>query len=76
MDEFEVDDAYSTALQVMLAGAMPVIVVAADGMHVMSIIPNSRAQVRAMINPDEHARLTFMVSVTKAIKEQCEAAAA
>ena len=74
MDEFEIQDAYKTAVAFLLAGAMPVIVEAEDGLHVLSVVPTSRDTLRGMINPDTGARMRFIVELTVALKRQVEEA--
>ena len=76
MDEFEVQDAYKTAIAFLLAGAMPVIVDAEDGLHVLSCIPTDRESLAAMINPDVRARMQFLVNTTVMLKNRVEEAAA
>ncbi len=75
MDESETVDAYQTALEFLLAGAMPVIVDAEDGMHVLKVLPTSRDTLTSMIHPDPAERLRFMVSIVRAVKNRVEGAA-
>jgi hypothetical protein len=70
--EIEVDNAYETAVMFLLQGAMPVIVEAQDGMHVLSVQATNRDMVEAMFNPNYDERMRFIVSVTKCVKETVE----
>lgn len=64
-----VASAYDEALRMLTAGAMPIVIVGEDGLHVLSAIPNSREVVAAMINPDPQARLQFTVNVVCKVKQ-------
>jgi hypothetical protein len=67
-------NAYDTALESLMAGAMPFIVEVDDGIHVMSVVPTSRSTLACMINPDERTRMKFMVNVAVALKRAAEEA--
>ncbi len=66
-------DAYSEAIRMLVGGAMPVIIDAEDGMHVLSILPSNRDAVEAMVNPDADARLRFIVTTVVQVREAVEA---
>jgi hypothetical protein len=67
-------DAYTIALEYLVAGAMPFVIEAEDGMHVMSVFPTNRDTVALMVNPDVRRRLQFMVNVSVELKQSVDEA--
>jgi hypothetical protein len=67
-ETFEMN-AYDTALEYLLAGAMPVIVDSEDGLHVLACKPTNRIALVNMIDPDERSRLKYITQVIISVKQ-------
>ena len=67
-------DAYQTAIQFLLAGALPIIIEAEDGIHVLSVFPTNREAHCCMHHENDHERMKFMVRTVVAVKQAVEEA--
>jgi hypothetical protein len=70
---FDEEEAYSEAIQMMLAGAQPFCLVLEDGLHVMSVVPTSRAVLAAMIHDDLQVRMAFTTGTAVALHDHAAA---
>lgn len=68
-DDEEPVDAYSEAIRMLAQGAMPFIIPLEDELHVVSIVPTSRAVLANMIDDREWVRLRFMTQTAVAVRE-------
>ncbi len=64
-------NAYVCAVEMLLAGAMPVVIpFEDDSIHVIAVRATSRNTLALMINPNERMRAKLAISLIKGIREQ------
>ncbi len=63
-------NAYACAVEMLLAGTMPVCVDFEDSLHVIAVRPTSRETLALMINPNQRQRAKLAISVIKAIRKE------
>ena len=66
-------DVYSHALDILLAGAMPMILPIGEELHILTIVPNDRQGAESMFNPSPARRMMFQVNCAVRLHEHCTA---
>lgn len=67
------EEAYSVAMQMLISGAMPILIPRDGDIYVTALIPADELGVESMLHPDENERLRFIVTATRHIGQQLEA---